>query len=237
MREYFERLYKKDKENFYDLVKKNLKNKKRMFIVTANPETFTYGMKDEDINKMLIDDNVTLVPDGIAIVKCSKKLGMGVKERITGIDLSEELLKICNDNKYNLALLGASKEVIEKLVEIINEKYPKINIILYEDGYTKTKDKFFEKLSKLDVDVCLVALGIPNQEKLIYKHLSKFKKGIFIGVGGSFDVMSTIKKRAPKIFIKLNLEWLYRIACEPKRLKRFYNNNVKFILNIKKYAK
>ena len=81
----------------------------------------------------------------------------------------------------------------------------------------------------------MVAMGIPKQEKLIYKHLSKFKHGVFIGVGGSFDVISTVKKRAPKLFIKLNLEWLYRIICEPKRLKRFYNNNVKFILNIKKY--
>jgi len=237
MKEYFNKLYKNDKESFYELVKKNLKNKNRMFIITSNPETFTYGIKDEEINEMLLDDNSTLIPDGIAIVKASKKLGFDVKERITGIDLSEELLKICDKNKYNLALLGASREVIDKLVEIIHVKYPNIKIVLYEDGYTKTKDKFFEKLSKLDVDVCLVALGIPNQEKLIYKHLSKFKKGIFIGVGGSFDVMSTLKKRAPKIFIKLNLEWLYRIVCEPKRIKRFYNNNVKFILNLKKYDK
>ena len=80
----------------------------------------------------------------------------------------------------------------------------------------------------------MVALGIPNQEKLIYKHLSKFKSGIFIGVGGSFDVISGSKKRAPKLFIKLNLEWLYRIVTEPKRLKRFYNNNIKFMLKVKK---
>jgi len=97
-----------------------------MFIITSNPETFTYGIKDEEINEMLLDDNSTLIPDGIAIVKASKKLGFDVKERITGIDLSEELLKICDKNKYNLALLGASREVIDKLVEIIHVKYPNI---------------------------------------------------------------------------------------------------------------
>lgn len=75
----------------------------------------------------------------------------------------------------------------------------------------------FEKIAKEKPDIVLVALGIPLQEKLIYKHLDQFNKGIFVGVGGSFDVISGHKKRAPKIFIKLNLEWLYRILKEPKR--------------------
>ena len=75
---------------------------------------------------------------------------------------------------------------------------------------------------------------IPAQEKLIYQHLKDFNKGIFVGVGGSFDVLSGTKQRAPQFFIKYNLEWLYRIAKEPKRIKRFYNNNVKFILKLKK---
>ena len=69
----------------------------------------------------------------------------------------------------------------------------------------------------------------------MHEYLDRFKKGIFVGVGGSFDVMSGMKKRAPKIFIKLNLEWLYRIMKEPKRLKRFYDSNVKFLFRIKKY--
>ncbi len=83
----------------------------------------------------------------------------------------------------------------------------------------------------------LVALGIPYQEKIIAKHLNNFSKGIFIGVGGSFDVISESKKRAPKIFIKLNLEWLYRIVTEPKRLKRFFESNVKYIFKIRKESK
>ena len=79
-------------------------------------------------------------------------------------------------------------------------------------------------------DICLVALGIPEQELLINKYFNKFKKGIFIGVGGSFDVLSGHKKRAPKLMIKLHLEWLYRIIKEPKRFKRFWESNIKFML-------
>ena len=123
------------------------------------------------------------------------------------------------------------------MVNKIKSEYPNINILGFSDGYVKDRDKVFKEIIKLKPDVCLVALGIPHQEKLIYKYLDKFDKGIFVGVGGSFDVLSGSKKRAPKIFIKLNLEWFYRIICEPKRLKRFWNNNVKFILNIRKEKK
>ena len=78
----------------------------------------------------------------------------------------------------------------------------------------------------------MIALGIPLQEKLIYNHINDIKKGIMIGVGGSFDVLSGSKKRAPRIFIKFNLEWLYRIASEPKRLIRFIKHNIRFLIVI-----
>lgn len=237
MLKYFDKLYKKGQEEFYNLVQKNMNNNKRMFIVTANPETFSYGENDTEFDKLLLDKNTTLIPDGIGIVKAANILDYKAKERITGIDLATNLLEICNKNKYKLALIGAKPEVMSTLVEVLKNKYPNIQIVKIENGYTDKKDDFFEELSKLNPDVCLVALGIPAQEKLIYKHLNKFKKGIFVGVGGSFDVLSGTKKRAPKLFQKLNIEWLYRIIKEPKRLKRFYNNNIKFILKIRKMKK
>ena len=89
-----------------------------------------------------------------------------------------------------------------------------------------------KKIIKLKPDICLVALGIPEQEKLILKYYDKAEKGIFMGVGGSFDVLSGCKKRAPRISIKLNLEWLYRIIKEPKRLKRFYQYNLKYLFYV-----
>lgn len=234
MRNYFQKLYTDGINSFYELIENNLEKKKRMFIVTANPETFTYGESSLDFDKLLCDRSTTLIPDGIGIVKAAQMLGYDVKERITGIDLATKLLELSNDHKYKIALIGAKNEVILGLKKVIKEKYPNIDLVKCSNGYIKNKDKFFEDISLLKPDVCLVALGIPNQELLIYKHLKKFKKGIFVGVGGSFDVLSGTKKRAPKIFQKLNIEWLYRILKEPSRLKRFWNNNVKFILKIKK---
>ncbi len=233
MEKYFKRLYSKTSEEFYLEVDQNLKKEKRMFIITANPETFTYGKKDEMVNELLLSSNSTLIPDGICIVKTAKILKYPLKERITGIDLATHLLEIANNNnKYKLALLGAKPEVLKALKDVLKTKYPHIKLVMAIDGYNEDYNSFFNELAKEKPDICLVALGIPYQEKLIYEHLSQFKKGIFVGVGGSFDVLSGTKKRAPKIFQKLNLEWLYRIIKEPKRLKRFYNNNIKFVFKV-----
>lgn len=237
MLEYFTKLYNQKANDFYELVKNNLKNNKKMFIITANPETFTIAEEDSNFKSILLDEKNTLIPDGIGIVKSAKILKHKLKERITGIDLSIELLNICNEFSYKVALIGAQEEVIQKLQTVIKEKYPNIKIIKSANGFINDKDRFFEDLIPLEPDVCLVALGIPMQELLIAKHISRFNKGIFVGVGGSFDVLSGYKKRAPKILRKLNLEWLYRITKEPKRINRFYKNNIKFIIKMKKYKK
>ena len=237
MNKYFDLLYKDSFNKFIKQIKNNLLKKKKTFIVTANPETFMFSEKDKDLEDIILDKNVTVVPDGIGIVKAAKMVNKPVKARITGIDIANELLNIANENNLALYLFGSAKEVIKAMEEVINKKYPNIKLLGTSDGYVKDKDKVFDKIVKLSPDIVMVALGIPNQEKLIYKHYNKFKKGVFIGVGGSFDVISGYKKRAPKIFIKLNLEWLYRILKEPKRIKRFYNSNIKFLMNIQKKIK
>ena len=160
-----------------------------------------------------------------------------MKERIPGVDIAVKLLEYSNELKKKVYLFGAKQEIIDKMKEVIDSKYPNVELIGSSNGYVQNKEEVFKEIIKLKPDVVMVALGIPNQEKLIYKHLKEFKKGIFIGVGGSFDVISGSKKRAPKLFVKLNIEWLYRICKEPSRLKRFWNNNVKFIFKIQKMKK
>ena len=206
-----------------------------MFIVTANPETFMMSEKDDEMRKLLLDKETTLVPDGIGIVKAARSIGYDIKERIAGIDIANKLLEYGNQEKKSIYLFGAKEEVIVSIKEVFGDKYPNLKIVGAKNGYVSDRDKVFEDIIKKEPDIILVALGIPYQEKLIYKYLSKFNKGIFVGVGGSFDVISGHKKRAPKIFIKLNLEWLYRIMKEPSRLKRFYDSNIKFLFKVRKY--
>lgn len=235
MKELFYKLYKKDKESFYKIIRNNLESNKKTFIVTANPETFMTSINDSELKQLLIDKQTTVVPDGVGIVKAGKKIGCNIKERITGIDIAYKLLEYGNDLDKTIYLFGAKEEVIVSMKKVLSNQYPNLKIVGTSNGYIEDKDKVFNNIVKLEPDIVLVALGIPLQEKLIYKHLDKFKKGVFVGVGGSFDVISGHKKRAPKIFIKLNLEWLYRILQEPKRFKKFYNNNIKFIIKINNY--
>ena len=230
----FNKLYSDSAESFYKLIKDNLDKNKKMFIVTANPETFMISEEDNEMKKLILDNETTIVPDGIGIVRAAKKNKYNVKERITGIDIAIKLLEYGNELNKKVYLFGSKEEVIVSMKEVLKNKYPNIIISGISNGYVKDRDKVFEEISKLEPDIVLVALGIPHQEKIIYKHLDKFKKGIFVGVGGSFDVISGHKKRAPKIFIKLNLEWLYRLLKEPKRIKRFYNSNIKFMFKNRK---
>ena len=116
----------------------------------------------------------------------------------------------------------------------IKLEYPNIKISGATDGYVSDKDAVFEQIALKKPDVVMVALGIPAQELLISRHIQKFDKGIFMGVGGAFDVLSGMKKRAPEFFVKHNLEWLYRICSEPKRLKRFYKSNIRYLGEIRK---
>ncbi len=234
MKKNLKHIYSKSEKEYFNLLKNYLNNNEKKFIITANPETLTMAETDEEISNMLLDKNNSVVPDGIAIVKACNMLKIPVTERIAGVDIAQYLLKEGNIQKKSLYLFGAKPEVIDALAKIIKKEYPNINLLGYSNGYVENRDKVFEKIIKLKPDICLVALGIPHQEKLIYKYLDKFDKGIFVGVGGSFDVLSGSKKRAPKLFIKTNTEWLYRIVTEPKRLKRFWNNNVKFIFKIRK---
>lgn len=222
-------LYKKNKKSCYELIENNLRISKKTFIVTANPEIYMQCKNNKEIKSIIYNTNNLIVPDGISIVKKAKKYNIDIKERITGVDISEFLLNEANKNKNSIYLFGAKEEVITKLIEKIKSNYPNINILGYSDGYVKNKDKVMKEIINKKPDICMIALGVPNQELLINKYIDKVDKGIYIGVGGTFDVLSGYKKRAPQIFIKLNLEWLYRIICEPKRIGRFIKNNIVFM--------
>ena len=229
---YFEKIYKDGKDKFYSELEEKIQNNEKNFIVTANPETLMQSEKDVELQKAVLDKKTIVIPDGVGILKGANKLNYNIKETILGVDVANKLFELADKHKKKVFLFGAKPEIIEKMKDVLKEKYSNCKLVGAIDGYVENKDEVFDKIKEANPDIVLVALGIPNQEKLIYKHLDKFDKGIFVGVGGSFDVISGSKKRAPKMFIKLKLEWLYRIVTEPKRLKRFYQSNIKYLLKI-----
>ena len=234
LKKYFDKIFWGTKEEFYKDIENSIEKEEKRFIVTANPETIMISEENEELKKCILSDVVTVVPDGIGIIKGAKFLKYPAKDTITGINLTQELLRYCNLNKKSVFLFGAKDEVIHNLEKRLNDDYPDLKILGIQNGYEQDKKAVFEKIKEVSPDLILVALGIPAQEILINENYKDFEKGIFIGVGGSFDVLSGLKKRAPRFFIKFHLEWLYRITTEPKRLKRFFNSNIKYVLKLVK---
>lgn len=234
MREYYEKIYKDSKDGFIKRLKFDIEQEQRRCVVTANPEIFMLADRLCEVRELLMAEDTEVVADGIGIVVGGKRLNYHIEERIPGVDICSELLEWADKACKSLFLFGAAPQVINTFVKKIQRQYPGIQLCGYENGYVQDKDRVFECAADLKPDIMLVALGAPMQELLIQKHKDKFKKGILIGVGGSFDVLSGLKKRAPQFFVKCNLEWLYRIVTEPKRLKRFWNNNIKFLFVIRK---
>lgn len=237
MQNYFARLYKASQKTFVKELQNKVDREEKCFVVTANPEIFMLGRREKKVDELLLDKDTVIVPDGIGLIVIGRKLGYELKERIPGVELCEELLQYASDKKKKVYLFGGKPEVSRQMEKVIAEKYSGIELCGCTDGYVSNKDEVFQRIKVQEPDIIFVALGMPQQELLIYKHIKDFSKGIFIGVGGSFDVISGMKKRAPEFFVKLNLEWLYRIMSEPKRLKRFWDNNVKFLFVVWKEKK
>ena len=236
VKEYLRRVFPGTAEEFCQKAGEALAAGRRLYVVTANPEILMHAGDSPEIRALLLDEETAVVPDGISVVKAMRLLGLPAKERITGVDLAEQLLKLAGQQGKSVYLLGAKEEVVSALAQKLKAQYPQMEIH-YKNGYGKDKDADFREIEALQPDLVLVALGVPAQEKLIARHLERFSKGVFIGVGGSFDVLSGSKRRAPAVFVKTNTEWLYRILREPSRLGRFYRNNIKFLGQIRREAK
>ena len=231
--EYLKRVYGGSARSYFERAEKALLSGERLFTVTANPEIIMHADRDPKIKKLLLSPDAEIIPDGISVVKAMNTLGIKASERITGVDLAAHLLKAAGESGKSAYLLGAKEEVVAALAGKLTAEHPDMTVN-YHNGYDGDKDAIFHEIAALEPDLVLVGLGVPAQELLIYRHLPKFAKGVLVGVGGSFDVLSGSKKRAPQFFVKTNTEWLYRIAKEPQRLGRFWNNNVKFMQEVRK---
>lgn len=237
MKNLFEKVYPHTKEQLFQELKQVLVENTRLFLITANPEIFMKSMSDAEIKKMLLDKDVIITPDGEGIVKGAQMYQTKVAGKIAGVDTVEFLIDSAAELDKSIYIYGSKETVLQAFKQKYEKKYSNLHIKGLRNGYEYDDQFIIDEIVDKKPDIILVALGVPRQEKLIYSKMSKFSKGIFIGVGGSIDVLSGTKKRAPKLFIKLKLEWFYRIAREPKRWKRFYDNNIKFISYIRKDTK
>src|SRR5699024_2566586 len=206
-----------------------IQNKNKKFIVTANPEIVMETRKDKDY-KSIIQSADYIIPDGIGILLAAKRKKTPIKERIPGVELMEDMLEYANTHKKTCYFLGAEDKVNHALVKKVKMDYRDLIIGVSLHGFFEFNDTCMaEAVKDSNAAILFVSLCLPRQEKWIYQNYENFDKGVFMGVGGSFDVISETVKRAPKLWIKLNLEWLYRIIIQPTRVNRIFVV-IKFLL-------
>ena len=205
---------------------KYIENKKTI-LIAMNAEKI---LKEEEYLKKIVNENIGY-PDGIGAVMALKSKGIDAV-KIPGCELWLNIIEKFRKEK-SFYLIGSTKNVITNTVEKLKKEYPNINILGYRNGFLNENDKseLKNELLKLKPDIIFVAQGSPRQEYLMAE-LFKTHPAIYMGLGGSFDIYAGVKKRAPKIFIAMHLEWLYRLLKEPIRIKRQIHL-IKFFLLLK----
>ncbi|SEN31244.1 N-acetylglucosaminyldiphosphoundecaprenol N-acetyl-beta-D-mannosaminyltransferase [Terribacillus saccharophilus] len=209
------------KESFLnDRLVPDLLAKRKRFVVTANPEFMMETKVNAQFKQSLLDADY-VIADGIGIIYASKMLGTPIQSRVPGFEVMQDLLGIAQTKQLSCYFLGASESTIEKTIKNVKSDYPELHIAGFHHGYIDILDEEVVKSVKnSNPDLIFVAMGFPKQEQWISTYLPLFDKGIFMGVGGSFDIIAGNAKRAPKVWQKLNLEWFYRLLKEPARWKR-----------------
>ncbi len=188
-------------------------------IVTINAEMIMAAKNDVEFLEAINSADL-IIPDGAGVAWALRRQGMQV-HRTTGIELAKSLLNYAEQNKWKVALVGSAPEVMIQLQENLLGEMPNLQIVLALHGY-QTSQSWLEAekgLQESSPDLVLVALGTPTQE-VWSKRVRQGLPGLWIGVGGSFDVWAGTKKRAPKWMVQNQSEWFYRLIKEPKRWRR-----------------
>ena len=201
-------------------------------IVTINPEMIESARKNPDFSTLLSDAEL-VVPDGIGVEIGLKILGHKIK-RIPGIELGKALIIKFSKENRSVAMVGAKAEVIDLAIKNLKNEIDNLNIVYSHDGYFSDSEPILSELVSANPDLVLVALGSPKQEFFINSLKNRLPNATMIGLGGSFDVWAGVVTRAPKIYQKLGLEWLYRTVKEPQRIKRIFPTLPLFVLRVLK---
>lgn len=192
------------------------------YVVTPNAE-IVYACKEKPELKQVLNAASIVLPDGIGVVYASRILKRPVKEKVAGIEFGTAMIAACAEHGWRLFLLGAKPGVAEQAAEKLCQQYPGLIIAGTNDGYFKEDEPVVEKIRSSQADLVLVCLGAPKQEFWMAKNGAATGAKMLCGLGGSLDIFAGISQRAPDIWVKLGLEWAYRLVKEPWRIGRQMN--------------
>ena len=218
-----------------DFTKKHIKQLSGNYICVSNVHTTVMSYDDSDYCAIQ-NGGILAIPDGGPLSSVGRKRGFSNMKRTTGPDYMKEILKISAEEGFRHYFYGSTEKTLDKLKRIIEKKYPGVQVAgMYSPPFrplSKEEDEeIIRMINESQADFVWVGLGAPKQERWMHEHKGRIN-GFMIGVGAAFDYEAGNIDRAPMWMQKANLEWLYRLLQEPKRLfRRYFYTNTKFIWN------
>lgn len=205
---------------------------KPLHLMGVNADKINLLNKNEKLKK-IVNGCEVINADGNSVVWASKVLGCRLPERVAGIDLMQELITLAAEKGYRVYFLGAKEEVVTELAAIYHKQYPKLQICGYRNGYFQDNEweSVGVELQSCNPQLVFVGITSPKKEYLVEHWMHHMGiNSVFMGVGGSFDVLTHKIPRAPMWMQRCGLEWLFRVIQEPRRLfKRYFVGNWQFV--------
>lgn len=213
------------------IINKAIEEGRPVHHVVINAAKVVNAQKDAALKESIVSCDI-INADGQAIVWAAGLLNSPLPERVAGIDLMQNLVKLAAEKNYRIFFLGAKEEVVKEVVNVYTKMYSSNIIAGYRNGYFTKNDELViaKQIAESGASILFVAMSSPKKEIFLnsYKHLINMP--FIMGVGGSFDVVSGLVKRAPVWMQQWGLEWFYRVMQEPRRMwKRYLFGNSEFI--------
>ncbi len=191
----------------------------RTVVYTPNPVMLARSARDSRFARTLQKADLCL-PDGVGVSLGARLCGYGNVTRVTGIDMGMRMLAHASRQGYRVYLLGAERGVAARAATKLSRRFPSLKICGVSDGYFENEREVVERIRQKAPDILFVCLGSPRQEQFIERNAPLLPSvGLFMALGGSLDVWSGDKRRAPLFLQASGLEWLWRMAHEPKRMR------------------
>jgi|SRR5690349_8503153 len=215
-----------------------IQNNRRVSHTVVNAGKIVLMHKDAQLKQSVVNADI-INADGQGVVWASWILGQPIVERVTGIDLMDNLVELAYRKKFKIFFFGAKDQVLNKVIEHYSTKYSPDIVAGYRNGYFKKSEErgIAQQIADSGAQMLFVAITSPLKENFLYENRDLLKSVNFtMGVGGSFDVVAGYVKRAPLWMQHSGLEWAYRVYQEPKRMfKRYMVGNWKFMMLVMKH--
>jgi N-acetylglucosaminyldiphosphoundecaprenol N-acetyl-beta-D-mannosaminyltransferase len=188
-------------------------------VITADASGLVQAQTDPYFQELFAKADL-ITPDSVGVLWAAKRFGTPLAERVSGVDIVQEVCKASSYKGYRIYFLGAAPGVAELAAEKLRLRFPGCNIVGARHGYfpPESDTVVAQEVAETKPDVLFVAMGIPRQEKFIEATSGIIGAKVAMGVGGSFDVFSGKVRRAPELFQRMRLEWLWRLLQNPKKI-------------------